>query len=274
MSTNTGTTTNDAEALSLLRCNNSACPKKAGVNDDNDITALKLCSVCGSVRYCSAECQKADWTAGSGGGGGHKADCTRMAVSKLIAAIRSNNIDAGRHLAKTKRVLNGKVNSDVINAHGQIETLTKWSALHDCVREQNTEMIEMLLAHDECNVDIHDMDGDTPLFIASSARKVKIVTALLSAGANPNAKAKDGWTCVMMSTRSGDYEVTKALLEAGANLYGGRDMFGRTAIDMVSSMIRGDVGMTVIEGETLEEARTRYVRTYSLFSQYAHGHDD
>ena len=187
---------------------------------------LTECSVCGTASYCSVECLKADSRA-------HKKDCTWHAVSQLIEAVRRNDTDEVRRLAKTKRVLNGRVDCETPPHDGMTVTLGKWSALHECVREKNTKMIQILIEH-RCNLEIKDVDRETPLFIASSARDLSIVMALLNAGADPNAKSMDGWSCLMMAARDGDFAVAHALLEAGADIHDGRDMLGRTAVDMIN----------------------------------------
>jgi hypothetical protein len=178
----------------------------------------------------------------------------------LIAAVKCSDADTVRRLAQTKRVLNGRVDYD---------TLAKWTALHECVREKSTEMLQILLQSDGVKVDITDGDSETPLFVASTTGNSHTVTLLLQAGANANAKAKDGWSCLMMAARAGDYEITKALLEAGAPLHGGgADMFGRGVVDMVNQMRTGQ-GVRMKEGESLEQARAKYDRLLPLLSEHA-----
>lgn len=97
------------------------------------------------------------------------------------------------------------------NSRGDENTLGKWTALHECVRSNKTETLKILLENG-AKVDITDIDGETPLFVASTSRNAETVRILLNAGANPNARAGDGWTCVMMAARDGDYDVTKGIV--------------------------------------------------------------
>jgi ankyrin repeat protein len=240
------------ESSSMECCSN--CSKKRA-----DCEVLKACGVCHAVSYCGADCQKAHWEE-------HKSTCTQVACQKLLSAIGANDVEQVTRLAKTKRVLNGKIDYS-FNREGEVQTLDKWSALHECVRGGHTEMMKILLAHGP-KVEIKDADGETPLFVASSGRKPELVPLLLKAGADPDAKAHDGWTCLMMAARDGDYESVKALLEGGADLQMGRDMFGRTALDIVKQMRTGQ-GVRMVDGETWEQAMAKYEKLYPLLARYA-----
>jgi ankyrin repeat protein len=90
-------------------------------------------------------------------------------------------------------------------------TLAQWTALHACVRSKNTAAMKILLQH-HAKTEIKDVDGETPLFVASTCDHPETVQCSLDHGANPNAMAQDGWTCLMMAARDGDHASTKALL--------------------------------------------------------------
>mmetsp|Transcript_13292 Transcript_13292/g.37939 ORF Transcript_13292/g.37939 Transcript_13292/m.37939 type:complete len:81 (+) Transcript_13292:552-794(+) len=66
----------------------------------------------------------------------------------------------------------------------------------------------------------------------------------------------------------GYYDNAEALLQAGANLYLGRDMFGRTCIDLVEQMTTGRMGIRMTGGETEEEAKAKYRRMLSMLQRY------
>lgn len=76
----------------------SACGKAS----PGGAVALKKCSVCFGSQYCSKECQADHWTS-------HKANCTLVATTALISAIQSGDEETVQRLAKTKRVVNGRV---------------------------------------------------------------------------------------------------------------------------------------------------------------------
>ena len=239
-----------------MKC--KSCGKQGGDAADNK---LMQCSVCASVKYCSAACQKADWK-------NHKKNCTEAACLKLFAAIQENDGATVARLAKTKRVLNGRVDytppadEHFPNPH----VMGKWTALHQCVRLKNTEMMKILIENG-ANLEVTDVDGETPTFVVSSSSAPEVIKVLLDAGANPNACAEDGWTCLMVSARQGDYESTKALLEAGADLYLGRDMFGRGALEITAMSLSG--GMRMEQGESMSAAAARHKKVNQLLSEWA-----
>ncbi len=188
----------------------------------------------------------------------------------VIAAIQSNDTDAVARLAKTKRILNGKVGytPPAIASHPNPYEMGDWTALHECVRLENLDMMKILIDHG-VKLDIKDVDGETPTFVASTSRNPELIKLLLNAGANPNATGNDGWTCIMVSARGGDYETTKALLDAGADMYLGGDMFGRGALELSLQQASGQMGVRCNEGETIEEAKANHRRVADLLSEYA-----
>ena len=237
----------------IMNCN--ACNRH---EDDLD-NVLKNCSVCASVKYCSTDCQRDDWP-------DHKKNCTTAACLRLFSAIQDNGSATVARLAKTKRVLNGRVDytpppEDIFPDPHE---MGKWTGLHQCVRLKNVEMMKILIENG-ANLEIKDVDGETPTFLVSSSSAPEILKVLLDAGANPNVSAEDGWTCLMMAVRDGDYESTKALLEAGADLHLGSDMFGRGALEISSHAMSGS-GIRMSEGESMTEAMARHRRVFELLS--------
>ena len=239
-----------------MKCN--ACNKQEDASDDK----LKQCSVCASVKYCSADCQRDDWP-------NHKKNCTTAACLALFSAIQDNDSTTVARLAKTKRVLNGRVNytPPADDDFPDPYEMGQWTGLHQCVRLKNVAMMKILIERG-ANLEIKDEDGETPTFVISSSSAPEVIKVLLDAGANPNASADDGWTCLMMAVRQGDYESTKALLEAGADLYLGRDMFGRGALE-ISSMATSGNGVRMSEGESITDAVARHKRVNELLSLWA-----
>lgn len=135
------------------------------------------------------------------------------------------------------------------------------------MRSDRAEFAKLLIDNG-AKADIKDIDGETPLFVASTSRSSVLVKTLIVGGANPNAKAKDDWSCLMMAARDGDYDVTKALLDGGASISAARDMYGRTALDLVNMMQTGQ-GMRMGEGDSYEDAQERYVRVGKLLAARA-----
>ena len=201
---------------------------------------LLVCAVCKSVRYCSADCQKDHWKS-------HKSQCTQEAVLNLFKAIQNNDSEMLQRLAKTKRVVNGKVDytpTDWEDAH----EMGHWTPLHECVRCNNVAAMDTLIAGGLANLNIKDADGESPVFVSASNSNPDLLLTLLKAGADPDAVAGDGFSALMMAVRDGHYENTKALLEAGANLYRGGNMFGRGAVELAQMQASGQGGLRMRQG--------------------------
>ena len=140
--------------------------------------------------------------------------------------------------------------------------------MHECVRKENTVAMKILIDNG-VKLDMKDVDGETPTFVAAMSKGPEPVRLLLKAGANRNGMGGDGWTCVMVATRDGNYGTTKALLDAGADLYLGRDMFGRTAMGISSQQASGKMGLHMSEGESPDAAMARHKRVAALLAEYA-----
>jgi hypothetical protein len=223
---------------------------------------LKLCGVCGTAKYCDGDCQKSAWSS-------HKADCTKVGCLQLIAAVGREDGATVARFAKTKRILNGKVDFTP-PATEEMQTpprkLGKWTALHECVQTDKVDMMKLLMDNG-AKLEIQDADGETPVFMASTCRYPKLIKVLLNAGANPNAQARDGWSGLMMAARASDYKTCNALLDGGASVSLGCDMIGRTALDIVELMAGGQ-GTRMAKGECFEEACEKYKRLHALLLGY------
>ena len=84
----------------------------------------------------------------------------------------------------------------------------------------------------------------TPLHEAAACNKIEAVAALISHGADVNARDQNGETPLMVASRWGYAKVVEALLDAGADkelkaTSGG--LKGKTALDMARRENKGDV---------------------------------
>ena len=234
----------------------ATCDKSEG-----DATKLLRCSIC-HKSYCSRDCQAKDFAA-------HKPSCKEHGVRELFQAISDNDAAKVRRLAKIKYVLNGKVDY-AVPTDDEDHILEQWTALHQCIRQKRCDLLRILCAAPGVKVDIKDGDGETPLFVASTTSDINILKVLVSSGANVNAMAGDGWTALMMAARDGYYDHAELLLKAGADLYLGRDMFGRTCMDLVASQATGQMGFRLRDrNETIEEAKARHMHMLSMLERFA-----
>uniref|UniRef100_A0A1B0AHI5 ANK_REP_REGION domain-containing protein n=1 Tax=Glossina pallidipes TaxID=7398 RepID=A0A1B0AHI5_GLOPL len=74
------------------------------------------------------------------------------------------------------------------------------------------EILEILLSHPQCNVDVQDKDGRQPLLWAASAGSAKAVTALVKAGARVESADKDGLTALHCAASRGHTECIDTLI--------------------------------------------------------------
>ncbi|GFH55249.1 hypothetical protein CTEN210_11725 [Chaetoceros tenuissimus] len=227
--------------------------------EETESKKLLRCSVCLSAQYCSSQCQKEAWNI-------HKKSCTEKGSQALIRAVRDGDTAQVERLSKTARVVNGRVDYKD-ESQDDSRTLSSWTVMHECVRCTKPDFMKLLLER-KAKVDIKDGDGEPPIFCASDAGKDELVKILLRNGADPNFQSHDGWTPLMMAARSKSIESTRALLDAGANVYLGRDMFGRTALDLAEMMASGMGGIRMKQGQTMDEALAEAQGIVNLLSPY------
>ena len=87
-------------------------------------------------------------------------------------------------------------------------------------------------------------DQWTPLHIAANCNKIEAVAALISHGADVNARDEWGKTPLMLASIEGHAKVVEALLDAGADKElkaTSGDCKGKTALDIARNENKGDV---------------------------------
>jgi len=85
-----------------------------------------------------------------------------------------------------------------------------------CIQERDDLVAELL--RNGANVDLKEIDGSTPVFMAASIGNILILKALLEGGADTNVRNNIGQTSLMIAAHSGKVDCTKALLAHGADL--------------------------------------------------------
>lgn len=94
-------------------------------------------------------------------------------------------------------------------------------------------------------------DGSRPLGAASEAEFLPTVTVLLAAGASIEHKSKAGWSALSSAVVSGDTDVVKALLEAGAAVRLTEDTVLRRALLSANQNDFADVVKLILLAETM-----------------------
>ena len=90
------------------------------------------------------------------------------------------------------------------------------------------------------NVNAHDNDHWTPLYLAAANGRLEFTRMLLEHGAEVNTPDDVGRTPLHMASQNGHVEVVLLLLESGADL-NLRDRLGRTPSDLASGQGRGKI---------------------------------
>ncbi len=104
--------------------------------------------------------------------------------------------------------------------------------------EARMPLTEVLLKH-KPNLNARNVIGETPLHRAVALGELKIVEALLRAGADPNATRPQGQTPLFLA--AGEPRIVEALLKHGANP-NILDDFGNSPLDLIKQERAGGVG--------------------------------
>lgn len=106
----------------------------------------------------------------------------------------------------------------------------KEKALVTAVKDGNTAQVQSLLDQGE-NPNLKAKDGKTVLMLAAYQGHTDIAKLLIDKGADVNAKDSDGKTALMYAAQQGNIDVAKLLLENGADI-NAVDNNGKTALQI------------------------------------------
>ena len=115
--------------------------------------------------------------------------------------------------------------------------------LHIAADCNKIEAVAALISHG-ADVNARDKDQCTPLHAAAVNNEIEAVAALISHGADVNAREEDGETPLMYASCNGRAKVVEALLDAGADkeLKATRGRWkGKTALDIARDENEGAV---------------------------------
>jgi ankyrin repeat protein/tetratricopeptide (TPR) repeat protein len=159
--------------------------------------------------------------------------------------------------------IKGRNNTDILALlleHGADPDGTQtagWRPLFQAIQDGNVRAVELLLAH-KADPSKPDYNGIPPLL--TDIRNVEIVRLLLEAGADANARDKDGWPALVQALNSGSPAILKSLLEHKADV-NAAGPYGWTALhsavgngkrEMVELLLahKADVNARMDDGQT------------------------
>ena len=178
-------------------------------------TKLQKCSKCNSVRYCSRECQKTHWVI-------HKAVCKEIAERQqaIADAARLNEVFdvavdylRARDFRKFESLIHE--NLDVLNH--QSEEFQRNCLLFACAGLGIPQAAKMLLDK-QADVNIQNVEGVTPLYMACNKGHNDIVKMLLDKQADINIHNVEGGTPLFMACHKGHKDIVKMLMKKQANV--------------------------------------------------------
>ncbi|KAL5494891.1 hypothetical protein ACEPAI_353 [Sanghuangporus weigelae] len=140
---------------------------------------------------------------------------------RLLAAAREDNEEILLEVFEEGNFdINLKDGRCYVDAYN-LNTITRYVALHYAVSHGSTTVLEHLLEYDGCDVDpINRLEGATPLHLALKLEdpelRLHIANSLLEAGADTTIKDKEGDTALDL-LRPGDDELRKLIRKSQAS---------------------------------------------------------
>ncbi|EAY02659.1 hypothetical protein TVAG_253100 [Trichomonas vaginalis G3] len=123
--------------------------------------------------------------------------------SEIFVCIRNNNLEGCQIL-----VDNG---CDVNTPHKEIPLI-------HAIKKSKFDIVKLLSIYENCNINIKDELGKTPLMYAATNSSVEIVSFLLSKGANINEIDNSNISALIYSVKNKNEESAIYLLEHGADI--------------------------------------------------------
>jgi ankyrin repeat protein len=167
---------------------------------------------------------------------------------RLIEAVKRRNLETVRSLLETRVEVNARQGDGA-------------TALHWAVHLDDGSAVDLLLRAG-AKADVADDTGVTPLYLACLNRRAVLVERLLQAQANPNAATVSGETVLMTCSRAGEAGGVRALLTRGANVNAKETGHDQTALMWAAAQAHPEVVGALLRGGADVRARSRsYVQT-------------
>ena len=121
--------------------------------------------------------------------------------------------DKESHFEMAKILLAAGAKKDVISSN------TGNTILHLAAQSGNCAMVDLLLdSKGDIETNATQVNNQTPLHLATSARQYQVGKRLLTRGANIEAREKGGWTSLHIAAHSGYTEIVQLLLGSSADV--------------------------------------------------------
>lgn len=128
-------------------------------------------------------------------------------------------------------------------------------ALHIVARRSDALYLRALLQADDCNPNLQDRRGNTPLIVAIEQNWVEGVIILLRYKANPNLPNAGGETPLIRAVQMHNEEMVRRLVDAGANPDKADYGSGKSARDYAREATRWPAIARIIEDAGKDKAK-------------------
>jgi len=178
-----------------------------------------------------------------------------------VNALEANNGETALHMACCNRATQvAMLLCDRGARINQVDGHYAWTALHHACERGDTVTACALLDREtrcvdgHCAIDAADRDGFTPLHHALINGFPDTADELMRRGANPRARAHNGWTALHCASRRGLMKTCLQFVHMGTVMLNVEDETGHTALDIAHP--------TRIDREELEKASVNYHRQH------------
>lgn len=183
-------------------------------------------------------------------------------LTPLAVALGHSDVNTGDVLFQLGADLNAQNEDDI----------AKGTLLHMAAKGEDFTVLDFLLQHN-ARLEAKNLDGQTPLNLASSEGSSNIVKYLLDAGANTEEIDIDGFTPLLSSARRGHAAVAGLLVKGGAN-FKARDPYrGRGPLHWAAVYGNTAVISTLLELKCEIDAKD-YQDSTPIILSFEHEHDD